>query len=113
MAYVIVSACIDVRDRSCMQECPVDCIYEGDRKMYIHPEECIDCGACEAACPVEAIHHEDQIPDGESRHPGDNSEFFSTPLPGRSSALGAPGGAHALGRVGVDTHLVSTLSRPA
>jgi NAD-dependent dihydropyrimidine dehydrogenase PreA subunit len=53
--YVIAAACIDVMDRSCVEECPVDCIYEGERKLYINPSECIDCGACEPACPVQAI----------------------------------------------------------
>ena len=42
MPYVIAAACIDVMDRSCMDECPVDCIYEGDRKLYVNPFECID-----------------------------------------------------------------------
>jgi NAD-dependent dihydropyrimidine dehydrogenase PreA subunit len=46
MAYVITEACVDIRDRSCVNECPVDCIYEGNRQFYIHPDECIDCGAC-------------------------------------------------------------------
>jgi len=55
MGFVIGSNCIDVKDKSCIEECPVDCIYEGDRMLYIHPTECIDCGACEPVCPVEAI----------------------------------------------------------
>jgi NAD-dependent dihydropyrimidine dehydrogenase PreA subunit len=42
-------------DRSCLEECPVDCVYEGDRKLYIHPDECIDRGACEPVCPQDAI----------------------------------------------------------
>ncbi|MDQ1663813.1 MAG: hypothetical protein QOJ68_3793, partial [Blastococcus sp.] len=54
MPYVIGAECIDVNDMSCVEECPVDCIYEGDRKLYINPKECIDCGACEPVCPVEA-----------------------------------------------------------
>src|SRR4029450_13687001 len=45
--YVITEPCIDVKDKSCIEECPVDCIYEGDRMLYIHPDECVDCGACE------------------------------------------------------------------
>ena len=55
MPYVIGAACIDITDKSCIEECPVDCIYEGARKLYINPGECIDCGACEPVCPVEAI----------------------------------------------------------
>jgi len=43
-----------VKDRSCVDVCPVDCIYEGEDQLYIHPDECIDCGACEPECPVTA-----------------------------------------------------------
>ncbi len=61
MPYVIASPCIDVTDKSCTEECPVDCIYEGDRKLYINPKECIDCGACEPVCPVEAISQDRRV----------------------------------------------------
>ena len=67
MPYVIASACIDVNDKSCVEECPVDCIYEGERKSYINPKECIDCGACEPVCPVEAI---SQVPPSTSSGTG-------------------------------------------
>ena len=56
MAYVIAEPCIDVLDLSCVSVCPVDCIHfdEGtDRKLFIDPNECIDCGACEPECPGE------------------------------------------------------------
>ena len=62
MTYVIAEPCVDVKDKTCVEECPVDCIYEGDRKLYINPKECIDCGACEPECPVEAIFPEDALP---------------------------------------------------
>ncbi|MFA7296019.1 MAG: ferredoxin family protein [Dehalococcoidia bacterium] len=65
MAYVITQPCVDVMDKSCVDVCPVDCIHfeEGtDRKLYIDPDECIDCGACEPACPVSAIFAEDDLP---------------------------------------------------
>ena len=68
MAYVITSPCIGTKDRSCVEVCPVDCIHdEGDEDMmlYIDPGECIDCGACEPACPVSAIFAEDDVPDAE------------------------------------------------
>jgi NAD-dependent dihydropyrimidine dehydrogenase PreA subunit len=104
--FVIGSACIDTTDRSCIEECPVDCIYEGDRKLYIQPDECIDCGACEPVCPVEAIApHRDVLPD-DQEFVADNARFFLEVLPGRSAPLGSPGGAARLGRVGVDTPLV-------
>jgi ferredoxin len=65
MAYVIAEPCIDVLDQSCVSVCPVDCIHfeEGvDRKLYIDPNECIDCGACEPECPVNAIFPEESLP---------------------------------------------------
>lgn len=55
MPYVITEACKDTKDRACVDVCPVDCIYEGPEQLYIHPDECIDCGVCEPECPVEAI----------------------------------------------------------
>src|SRR6266545_4023581 len=64
MTYVIAEPCIDVKDKSCIEECPVDCIYEGDRMLYIQPDECVDCGACEPVCPVEAIFYEGDDPLG-------------------------------------------------
>jgi ferredoxin len=63
MTYVIGESCIDVKDRSCVDVCPVDCIHEVGRILVIDPEECIDCGACEPECPVEAIFPEDALPD--------------------------------------------------
>ncbi|MFE6156941.1 ferredoxin [Streptomyces sp. NPDC057889] len=62
MTYVIAQPCVDIKDRSCLDECPVDCIYEGPRKLYINPDECVDCGACEPVCPVEAIFFETDVP---------------------------------------------------
>jgi NAD-dependent dihydropyrimidine dehydrogenase PreA subunit len=66
MTYVITEPCVDVLDRSCVEVCPVDCIHdeEGtDRKLYIDPDECIDCGACEPVCPVTALFAEDDVPE--------------------------------------------------
>jgi len=111
MAYVIGPACVDIMDRSCVEECPVDCIYEGERKLYINPAECIDCGACETACPEQAI-AVDRLADPE--HRTDNRRFFDEPLPGRATPLGTPGGANAFGPVGTDTALIGSTgpSRP-
>jgi ferredoxin len=64
VTYIITEPCIDVKDKSCIDVCPVDCIHEYDRMLVIDPEECIDCGACEPECPVEAIFPEDAVPDG-------------------------------------------------
>lgn len=109
MTYVIAQPCVDVMDRSCVEECPVDCIYEGGRSLYIQPDECIDCGACEPVCPVEAIYYEDDLPDDWVLYLTDNDAFFSQPLPGRDSALVSPGGAARVGPLGVDTPLVAAL----
>lgn len=76
MTYVIGSECVDVMDKSCVQECPVDCIYEGARMLYINPDECVDCGACKPACRVEAIYWEGDLPDDQHQHLGDNAAFF-------------------------------------
>ncbi len=63
VTYIITEPCIDVKDKSCIDVCPVDCIHESDRMLVIDAEECIDCGACEPECPVEAIFPEDAVPD--------------------------------------------------
>lgn len=64
MTYVIASACIDVMDKSCIEVCPVDCILveDEDRMCFIEPNDCIDCGVCEPACPVGAIFAEGEVP---------------------------------------------------
>lgn len=107
MTYVIAEPCIDVLDRACVDECPVDCIYEGARSLYIQPDECIDCGACEPVCPVEAIYYGDDLPDEWQVYGGDNARFFHEPLPGRAEPLDSPAGAQPVGPLGVDTELVS------
>lgn len=107
MTFVIGAACVDVMDRACVEECPVDCIYTGDRMAYIHPTECVDCGACEPVCPVEAIYLDDDIPVGQQDFVATNAAFFENPLPGRDTALGSPGGAGAVGELGVDTPFVA------
>ena len=76
MTYVIIEACIEVKDRACVDVCPVDCIYEGEDQLYIHPDECIDCGACVPACPVEAIFALDETPDKWKQFIPVNAEYF-------------------------------------
>ena len=90
MTYVIAEPCIDVLDRACVEECPVDCIYEGARALYIHPDECVDCGACEPVCPVEAIFYEDDVPNQWAAFTDDNARFFTDPLPGATSRSPPP-----------------------
>ena len=67
MAYIICEPCIGVKDKGCVEICPVDCIYEGARDgfpdmLFIHPDECIDCGVCQPECPVNAIFPEESLP---------------------------------------------------
>jgi ferredoxin len=65
VAYVIVQPCVGVKDASCVEVCPVDCIHTDDAATlyYIDPDECIDCGACVDPCPVDAIFPEDEVPE--------------------------------------------------
>ncbi len=63
MAYIITEPCIGTKDASCVAVCPVDCIYESGDQYFINPDECIDCGACEPECPVEAIYADDSVPE--------------------------------------------------
>ena len=55
MTYVVVENCIKCKYLDCVEVCPVDCFYEGENMLVIHPDECIDCGVCEPECPIEAI----------------------------------------------------------
>ena len=112
LPYVITSPCIDVNDRSCLEVCPADCIYEGLRKQYINPSECIDCGACETECPVEAIRFDRDISEGETQFIADNANFFNSVLPGQNQPIGNPGGATNFGAVGVDTDFVAAWPLP-
>ena len=79
MPYIIAQPCIDVKDRGCVDVCPVDCIYEGPDQLIIHPDECIDCGACEPECPVTAIFPEEDVPGDMKAFIAKNKDFFSEP----------------------------------
>lgn len=110
MAYVVLSPCVDQLDQSCVDECPVDCIYQGERKMYINPRECIDCGACEVACPVEAIIRKKDVPEEEKAFADDNETFFNIVLEGQDAPIGNPGGSGTIDPIGADTPLVQAHS---
>ena len=101
VTYIIAQPCVDVLDKACIEECPVDCIYEGERMLYIHPDECVDCGACEPVCPVEAIFYEDDVPDQWKDYYKANVEFFDD--------LGSPGGASKVGKINKDHPIVAAL----
>ncbi len=84
MTYVITNPCIGQKDASCVDVCPVDCIHPGPgeaefeaaEQLYINPDECIDCGACEPACPVTAIFEESAVPDEWKQYIKINADFF-------------------------------------
>jgi len=75
MTWVITSLCIDKVDMACVEVCPVDCFYEGENMLVIHPDECIDCGVCEPECPVDAIFSEDELPEDQQKFLALNKEL--------------------------------------
>ena len=94
MAYVITDACIGTKDRSCVDVCPVDCIHDDgdvDQILYIDPDECIDCGACEPACPVSAIFAEDDVPDNLKAYTAINSQWYKDKDAARAAINAAKG----------------------
>jgi NAD-dependent dihydropyrimidine dehydrogenase PreA subunit len=101
MTFIITDACVDVMDRSCIAECPVDCIYEGERMLYINPVECVDCGACEAVCPSNAVFYEMDVPDEQKRFEDIQSEW--------AAEHEARGGSKRRGVIGADHPFVAAL----
>jgi ferredoxin len=81
MPYVITEACKNTKDRACVDVCPVDCIYEGPDQLFIHPDECIDCGACEPECPVTAIFPEEDVPANMKEYIQINRDVFKSDTP--------------------------------
>jgi NAD-dependent dihydropyrimidine dehydrogenase PreA subunit len=81
MTYVIAEPCIGVKDRGCVDVCPVDCIYEAEDQLYIHPDECIDCGACVPECPVTAIFDEVEVPPNWASYTAKNRDVFKSDHP--------------------------------
>ena len=84
MAYTICEPCVGLKDTACVDVCPVDCIhprkdeagFDAAEMLYIHPDECIDCGACVPACPVEAIFALDETPEKWASFIPVNAEYF-------------------------------------
>ncbi len=85
MTYVITETCVDVKDKSCVEVCPVDCIHETDedRMLYIDPAECIDCGACVDPCPVDAIYAEEDVAQSQQGYVEVNRLYFENRLAAR------------------------------
>ena len=78
MTYVITQPCIDVKDGTCIDVCPMDCIHgtDQDKMLFIDPEECIDCGGCVPACPVNAIFPEHEVPEKLREYTQINADYF-------------------------------------
>ena len=98
MTFIITQPCIDVQDQSCVEVCPVDCIHFDageDRMLYIEPEVCIDCGACEPACPVTAIFAEADLPEDQAHFLEINTLWFSDPAGARAMVGGGAAPAPA------------------
>ena len=76
MTYVVNESCIKCKYMDCVEVCPVDCFYEGENMLVIHPDECIDCGVCEPECPVEAIKPDTEP--GLEKWLGLNAEYAKT-----------------------------------
>jgi NAD-dependent dihydropyrimidine dehydrogenase PreA subunit len=84
MAYVIAEPCINTKDTACVDVCPVDCIHPRKDEagfalaemLYIHPDECIDCGACVDPCPVDAIFAEEDVPTAQVSFVEINKVYF-------------------------------------
>ena len=79
MAYVIMEPCITVKDATCVDVCPVDCIHtsDEDQQYYIDPDICIDCEACVFVCPVDAIAYEEDVPEEQKRFIQINRDYFA------------------------------------
>ena len=82
MPFVVTENCIKCKYTDCVEVCPVDCFHEGPNMLVIDPEECIDCGLCVDACPVEAIFPMEEVPDKWHRFIAMNYEQFRLEAPG-------------------------------
>jgi ferredoxin len=93
MTYVVGEACIKCKYMDCVEVCPVDCFYEGENMLVIHPDECIDCGVCEPECPAEAI-KPDTEPDAAEKW-GELNREYATLWPNITRKKDAPADADA------------------
>jgi ferredoxin len=75
MSHVVAEPCFNCKYTDCVVVCPVECFYEGESMLYIHPDECIDCEACVPECPVAAIFHEDNLPEEWAAYKDLNAEM--------------------------------------
>ena len=101
MTFVVTEACVDVKDKECIAVCPVDCLFEGERMMYINSDQCINCGACEPVCPVSAIRFDEELEGDDEKFIAINDEFFEIAQP--------PKGGRKLGVLPFDATYVTQL----
>jgi len=89
MTYVVAEPCVKCKYTDCVDVCPVDCFYEGENFLVIHPDECIDCGACVPECPTEAIFSEDDLPEKWSEYTEINAKLAESwpNIDGKKDAL--------------------------
>ena len=90
MAYVVGDPCVKCKYTDCVEVCPVDCFYEGRNTLVIHPEECIDCGACEPVCPTSAIFEEEELPEKWAPYIEINAVFSGAREPADADTTGWP-----------------------
>ena len=81
MTHVVAEPCFACKYTDCVVVCPVECFYEGEKMLYIHPDECIDCGACEPECPVTAIFPEEDVPGAQRQYIQINRDVFKSDNP--------------------------------
>ena len=74
MPYIVTDNCYDCRFTDCVTVCPVECFHGDGKMLYIDPDECIDCGACEPECPVQAIFEDSEVPDDKQEWVAINAE---------------------------------------
>ncbi len=82
MAYVVTNRCVGSKAKACVPVCPIGCFFEGEKQMYIHPDLCIDCGACAESCPLQAIYIDFEVPEKDRASIQENADFFRLGLPG-------------------------------
>jgi ferredoxin len=90
MPYIVGEACVDCKYTDCVDVCPVSCFYEGENMLVIHPDECIDCSACEPECPATAIYADHDTPEGQDHWAEINAVYSGAKEPGDADTAGWP-----------------------
>ena len=77
MAHIVAEPCVGCKFTDCVEVCPVNCFYEVADRLYINPDECIDCGACAPECPSAAIFALDELPEDKAEFAAKNAAYFN------------------------------------